>query len=110
MSPEEPPSGDGRDHEVPDLSPGKRMENLLGQLREQARNVREAWRAGEESRLRVLVNQLASTAEGTGHRAISEMAADLEQMLLAEEAETSAMCERIEQLIAQCKHAASLER
>jgi len=82
------------------------MENLLEQLQVQTGRVRDTWQAGEASRLRVLAGQLASLAEGAGHSAIIQSAAELEAVLIAEEAEASAMCEKIEALIEQCKQAA----
>jgi hypothetical protein len=98
--------GEDLPHGPGDLSPDRRMENLLDQLQAQTRRVRETWQAGEAARLRVLAGQLASLAEGAGHSAISRSAAELEAVLLAEEAEASAMCEKIEALIEQCKQAA----
>jgi hypothetical protein len=89
--------GEHLPHGPGDTSPDRRMENLLEQLQVQTRRVRDTWQAGEAARLRVLAGQLASLAEGAGHSAI---------VLLAEEAEASAMCEKIEALIEQCKHAA----
>jgi hypothetical protein len=85
------------------------MENLLEQLQVQTTRVRDTWQAGEAARLRVLAGQLASLAEGAGHSVISRTAAELEAVLLAEEAEASAMCEKIEALIQQCKQAADAE-
>ena len=79
------------------------------QLQVQARRVRETWQAGEAARLRVLAGQLAALAEGAGRSAIIRSAAELEAVLLAEEAEASAMCEKIEALIEQCKQAADTD-
>ena len=98
--------GENLPHGPGDLSPNRRMENLLEQLQVQTGRVRDTWQAGEAARLRVLAGQLAALAEGAGHSAISQSAAELESVLLAEEAEASAMCEKIEALIEQCKQAA----
>jgi hypothetical protein len=99
-SPRDGPSGE-------DLtSPGRRMENLLDQLHARTRLVRDAWQAGESASLKMLAGQLAALAEGTGNDAIVKSAAELEGVLLAEEAEASAICERIEALIQQCRKAA----
>ena len=89
--------------------PARRMENLLDQLQLQTRRVRDTWQAGEAARLRILAGQLAAMAEGNGHDVISDSAAELEAVLLAEEAEASALCEKIEALIQQCRQAASDE-
>ena len=85
------------------------MENLLNQLQAQTRRVRDTWEAGEIVGLRILANELAALAEGAGVNAISESAAQIEAVLLAEEAEASAMCEKIESLILQCKLAAEAD-
>ena len=98
--------GEHLPHGPGDLSPDRRMENLLDQLQVQTRRVRETWQAGEAARLRVLAGQLTALAEGAGRSAIIRSAAELEAVLLAEEAEASAMCEKIEALIEQCKRAA----
>lgn len=99
-APREGPSGEDF------ASPGRRMENLLDQLRARTRLVHDTWQAGEAARLRMLAGQLADLAEGTGNSAIVESAAELEGVLLAEEAEASAICERVEALIQQCRKAA----
>ncbi|MHC4099470.1 MAG: hypothetical protein ACYTFF_20885 [Planctomycetota bacterium] len=104
MSPDDP--GEKLPHGPGDGSPDRRMENLLDQLQVQTRRVRDTWQAGEATRLRILAGQLASLAEGAGHSVISRSAGELEAVLLAEEAEASAMCEKIEALIQQCKQAA----
>jgi hypothetical protein len=96
----------GGDSGPADGSPTRRMENLLDRLQEQTKRVRDTWHAGEAARLRILAGQLASMAQGSGCAAISESASEIEAVLLAEEAEASAMCEKIEALILQCKQAA----
>lgn len=82
------------------------LEKLLGELQEHTRNIGDSWQSGESARLRMLAGQLASLAAGSGNAAVSELAAELESMLIAEEAEASAICERVESLIQQCKKAA----
>ena len=90
-----------------DVSPGSQIENLLVQLQTQTRSIGEAWHASETARLRVLAGQLSALAEGSGNQSICESAAEIEAVLRAEEAEASAVCERIEALILQCKKAAT---
>ncbi len=90
-----------------DYSPRRQIENLLDQLQAQTRWLRDLWDAGEASRLRLLAGQLASVAQGEGDAAISGSASEIEAMLLAEEAEAAAMCERVEALISQCRKAAT---
>jgi hypothetical protein len=87
-----------------DYSPRRQIENLLDQLQAQTRRLRDLWDAREASQLRILAGQLSQAAEGDA--AISGSAAEIEAMLLAEEAEAAAMCERVEALIGQCRKAA----
>jgi len=82
------------------------IETLLDQLHTQTRSIGEVWHAGETARLRVLAGQLSALAEGSGNQGICESAAEIEAVLHAEEAEASAVCERIEALILECKKAA----
>lgn len=89
-----------------EASVDRRMENLLDELQVQTRRVRDTWQSGEAVRLRILAGELAALASGAGRGDISSSAAELEAVLLAEEAEASALCERIEDLIRQCKQAA----
>ena len=98
--------GEQLPHGPGDLSPDRRIANLLDQLQVQTRQVRETWQAGEAASLCVLAGQLASLADDAGRSAISRSAWELEADLLAEEAEASAICEKIEALIEQCKRAA----
>ena len=93
-----------------DYSPRRQIENLLDQLQAQTRRLRDMWDAGEASRLRLLAGQLATAAQGEGNAAVSGSAAELEAMLLAEEAEAAAMCERVEALIGQCRKAAASKK
>src|SRR5262245_29790022 len=99
----EKPRGEG----PADYSPRRQIENLLDQLQAQTRRLRAIWEAGEAARLRSLAGELATAADGQGNSAISDSAAQLEAMLVAEEAEASAMCERVEALIGQCRKAAT---
>ncbi len=85
-----------------DLSPRRRMENLVGQLRERMELIGES----EAIRLHRLVEELALLIDGSGRVAIDEWATELEALLLGGEAEASALCERIEALILECKKAA----
>ncbi len=81
------------------------IENLLDQLHAQTKSVGDCWRQGEASRLRLLAGQLASMAHGSGGSSITEWAEELQTLLLAEDAEVSATCEKIEALILQCRNA-----
>ena len=88
-------------------SPGSQIENLLDQLHAQTRSLGDIWHAGEADHLRNLAGQLAALAGTSSGADIREYAMELESLLMAEEAETSAICERIEYLILQCKKAAA---
>ncbi len=88
-----------------DLSSRLQIENLLDQLHAQTKSIGETWHAGQNARLRILAGQLAALAEGSGNQGICESTAEIEAVLHAEEAEASAVCERIEALILQCKKA-----
>ncbi len=90
-------------------SPASQIENLLDQLHEQTRSLGEIWHAGEADHLRNLAGQLTALAGASSGADIREYAMELESLLMAEEAETSAICERIEYLILQCKNAASTQ-
>ncbi len=90
-------------------SPGSQIENLLDQLHAQTRSLGEIWHAGEADHLRSLAGQLAALAGAARGPEIREYAMELESLLMAEEAETSAICERIEYLILECKKAAATQ-
>ncbi len=91
------------------LSPGSQIENLLDQLHAQTRSLSEIWHAGEADHLRNLAGQLAALAGASSGADIREYAMELESLLMAEEAEASAICERIEYLILECKKAAATQ-
>jgi len=88
-------------------SPGLQIENILGQLHAQTKSLGEIWDAGEADQLRNLAGQLAALAGASSSDDIREYAMELEALLLGEEAEASAICERIEFLILECKKAAA---
>ena len=87
-------------------TPGSEIEGLLDKLHAQTKSIGEIWHAGEADRLRSLAGQLAALADESSSATIREYATELEGLLLGEEAETSAICERIEHLILECKKAA----
>ena len=85
------------------------IEILLGKLQEQTSSLGDIWHAGEADQLRNLAGQLSALARAPSGAEIREYAMELESLLMAEEAEASAICERIEYLILQCKKAASTQ-
>ena len=88
-------------------SPGSEIENILDQLHAQTKSLGEIWHAGEDDHLRNLAGQLAALAGASSSAHIREYATQLEALLMGEEAEASAICERIEYLILECKKAAA---
>ncbi len=88
-------------------SPRSEIENILDQLHAQTKSLGEIWHAGEADHLRNLAGQLAALAGSSSSAAIREYAMELEALLMGEEAEASAICERIEYLILECKKAAA---
>ena len=88
-------------------SPGFEIENILDQLHAQTKSLGAIWHAGEADQLRNLAGQLAALAGASSSAEIREYAMELESLLMGEEAEASAICERIEYLILECKKAAA---
>ena len=88
---------------------GARSENRPDQQQETAGCRGEIWQAGEAELRRKRAGQLTALAGASSGADIREYAMELESLLMAEEAETSAICERIEYLILQCKNAASTQ-
>ena len=83
----------------------ERLEGLLGELEDRTKAIRENWQSGEEARLSLLAGRLKALAPGCGDALIGRSVADLEALLLAEEAEASAICDKLEALILQCRNA-----
>ncbi len=90
-------------------SPRSEIEKLLEQLHAQTKSLGEIWHAGEADHLRNLAGQLAALARVSSGADIREYAMELESLLMAEEAEASAICERLEYLILECKKAAATQ-
>ena len=74
------------------------VECLLQELRACADSVGESWPIGEATRLGLLASELKVRAQESGKSAVCAAAAELEAALLAEEAQASAMCEKVEAL------------
>ena len=90
-------------------TPRSEIENILDQLHAQTKSLGDIWHAGEVVHLRNLAGQLAALARVSGGADIREYAMELESLLMAEEAEASAICERLEYLILECKKAAATQ-
>ncbi len=82
-----------------------RIDEILEALRAHGERLRETWQQGEAGRLALLAGELRVLAGDSDDAAMVRSAAELEAMLLAEEAETSAMCEKVESLIQLCRGA-----
>ncbi len=81
----------------------QRLENLLGQLQGHSSDIHDLWQAGEAAQLKLLAGQLKDLTCESDLRLIREMADELDSLLLGEEAEASALCEKIEALIHLCR-------
>ena len=68
-------------------------------------NLTRAWQEGNSAQLRKLAHQLKGAAGGYGFPTITASAAELETLLDAGMAQTSAFAEQFEALIALCKRA-----
>ena len=73
-----------------------RMEAILEDLGRQATRLHERWDLAAVVRLQRLLRELAALSDGQVRRS----AAELEALLLGEEAEASALCEKVEALVA----------
>jgi HPt (histidine-containing phosphotransfer) domain-containing protein len=80
---------------------------FVGELRARVTALRESWDGGDRRQLQRFAHQLNGAAGGYGFPAITSAAGDLEQALLAEEAELSDLQEKVEALIQLCRRAAS---
>ena len=86
-------------------SPGsiEHVEDLLAELERRVGKVRDAWQSGEAAQARAIAGELLNMTRASSRDDVSRSAAEIEQMLLAEEAEASALCEKVEALIALCR-------
>ncbi len=98
--PESQPQGRG------DSDKAVAVEHLLEELQTWVGLIGESSQIGQTTRLGLLAGELKVLAAESGQAAVHEAAAEIEAVLLAEEAQTSAMCEKVEALILQCKQAA----
>ncbi|MCI0363480.1 MAG: Hpt domain-containing protein [Phycisphaerales bacterium] len=80
-------------------------EFFISELQDRVQALDHAWHAGDQASLRTMSQQLKDAAQGFGYPAITESAAQLEAALLAEQAEISAIGEKVEALIALCRRA-----
>jgi HPt (histidine-containing phosphotransfer) domain-containing protein len=85
------------------------MEDLVrffvSELRTRVGALRECWDSGDHRQLQRFAHQLQGAAGGYGFPTITRAAGELEQALLAEEAELSALQEKVESLILLCQRA-----
>lgn len=86
------------------MSAINRLEELLEKLREQSHRFRDACQTNEATRFEAVAGQLGDVERSCANPAVAK---ELEAMLLQEEAETSAMCEKVEALIQLCRRVGS---
>lgn len=80
---------------------------FVNELRNRVDGIEAAFGGGDERRLREIAHQLKGAAACYGYQCITDSAAELEQAILAEEAELSALTEKVEDLIVLCRRAAA---
>ena len=81
------------------------IEYFLSELKDRVGRLEHAWMLGDHERLRQVAQQLKGAAGGYGFPTITNTAADLEFSLTSEQAEISALAEKVEALISICKRA-----
>ena len=81
------------------------VEFFVDELGERVAAIRAAFESGDKDRLRTLAHQIKGAAGGYGFPAISNTAATLERMLLAEEAAFSNLSEQVEDLVSMLRRA-----
>lgn len=81
------------------------VDYFVHELQERINSLQQAWSEGETDQLRRLAHQIKGAAGGYGFPSITAAAAELEQTLLAAEAESSTVAERLEELVSLCRRA-----
>ncbi len=81
------------------------IEMFVLELQDRIISLSEALDSGNRDELRSVAHQLKGSGAGHGFPDISTCAADVESTLLMEEAELSALSERVEALIQLCQRA-----
>ena len=82
------------------------IEYFVSELSDRVAGIEAAFGGGDERRLREIAHQLKGAAACYGFQSITDSAADLEQAM-AEEAELSALSEKVEDLVVLCRRAAA---
>lgn len=80
---------------------------FVSELSDRVAGIEAAFDGGDERRLREIAHQLKGAAACYGYQCITDSAGELEQAMLAEEAELSALTEKVEDLIVLCRRAAA---
>ena len=75
------------------------LDKIIDELERGVDKLGERWQAAAAQRLRRLARELAEATDAE----VRDSAIALESMLLGEEAETSALCEKVEALIRSCR-------
>ncbi len=85
------------------------IEFFVEELKGRLASIELAWQTGDETHLQLMAHQLKGAAACYGYPSITESAAVLERELLADEAELSALSEKVEDLVGLCRRAVASE-
>jgi HPt (histidine-containing phosphotransfer) domain-containing protein len=80
---------------------------FVSEMKTRVSELESAWQSGDEKLLRDLAHQLKGAAASYGFPCITDCAGELEHALLGEQAEVSALTERVESLIDMCRRASA---
>jgi len=78
---------------------------FLAELADRIGQIDDAWQTDNRTELRQLAHQLKGAGGGYGYPVITESAAKLEKELLNEEADITALTEKVEDLLSLCRRA-----
>jgi HPt (histidine-containing phosphotransfer) domain-containing protein len=80
---------------------------FVGELQHCVDRLTQAWQSASHDDLRILAHQIRGAAGGYGFPTVTSSAAELEQALLSDETQVALLKEKVEDLIALCRRAAS---
>jgi HPt (histidine-containing phosphotransfer) domain-containing protein len=83
------------------------VEFFVNEMQNRVAGIEAAFSSGDERRFREIAHQLKGAAACYGYPSITDSAAELESTLMAEEAELSALGEKVEDLLSLCRRAAA---
>ena len=80
---------------------------FMGELQQRADRLNTAWQNANHDDLQMLAHQIRGAAGGYGFPTVTKSAAELEQALMSDETQVALLKEKVEDLIALCRRAAS---